>query len=383
MTQGRRLELSWFEHDGQCRLLVHGWTGAELQGLSVLSAAELGRRLAVLPSELVEAGSNLPGGQSLAGRFVVGHDAVWFVPRFPFVDSLSYSLIVHSPVKGRPIDGPEMWTIQRPVPAAGPTTSVAAIYPSAEELPVNLLKLYVHFSGPMSEGWAAQSVRVRRKDDGAPLDGVFLAMEPELWDRERRRLTLLLDPGRIKRGLAPNTEAGYPLTEGVPVIVGIDSEFRDAAGRPLGAGAERPFMIDPPVRTRVNPADWRYRCPAVGSTDPLTVEFDRPLDHALLQHSIWVHDSAGAALAGQGSVGPGERSWRFHPQLPWDQGRHVVVVDPRLEDLAGNSPIRVFDRDLTCTEDAPADGRHAAIGFTCDRDPHVAAGQSPLGSTAV
>ena len=93
------------------------------------------------------------------------------------------------------------------------------MYPSTDELPVNQLKLYVHFSSPMSEGWAARAVRVRRADNDEPLEGVFLAMEPELWDRERRRLTLLLDPGRIKRGLVPNAEAGYPLIQGVSVIV--------------------------------------------------------------------------------------------------------------------------------------------------------------------
>ena len=68
----------------------------------------------------------------------------------------------------------------------------------------------------MSEGFAARGVQVLRADSGQPLQGVFLTMDPELWDPERRRLTLLLDPGRIKRGLVPNLEAGYPLNEGNP-----------------------------------------------------------------------------------------------------------------------------------------------------------------------
>jgi hypothetical protein len=32
---------------------------------------------------------------------------------------------------------------------------------------------------------------------------------------------------------------------------------------------------------------------------------------------------------------------------------HELVVDPELEDLAGNSLRRVFDRDLTRPEDEP------------------------------
>ena len=184
-------------------------------------------------------------------------------------------------------------------------------------------------------------------------------------DRERRRLTLLLDPGRIKRGLVPNAEAGYPLIQGVSVIVTVDTEFRDAAGRPMTAGVERRYEIGPPVRARVNPLDWRYHCLTVGSTDSLTVEFDRPLDQALLEHTLWVHDPAGVPLNGRGTVALGERCWRFEPQPPWAEGRHLVLVDPRLEDLAGNSLIRVFDRDLTRAEDAPADARHVAIDFYC------------------
>ena len=46
--------------------------------------------------------------------------------------------------------------------------------------------------------------------DGRDLPHALLAMPPELWDRPRRRLTLLLEPGRIKRGLVPNAELGAP-----------------------------------------------------------------------------------------------------------------------------------------------------------------------------
>ena len=111
--------------------------------------------------------------------------------------------------------------------------------------------------------------------------------------------------------------------------------------------------------------EWRYHYPTVGSTDPLIVEFDRPLDHALLEHSLWVKDAEGVALGGRGSVGPCERSWRFEPESQWGEGQHQVMIDSRLEDLAGNSLMRVFDRDLMLSEDAPADARQVAIDFTC------------------
>ena len=361
MTRGRQLDLEWSEHQGHSCLRVCGWTGKEL---SRLAAADLSRRLALLPSEVVEAGANLRAIQPISGSFDFDQYAICFLPRFPFREGMRYSLLVDLGPEVPGGDSLEIWTIQLPALPDTPTTGVVAIYPSVEGLPVNQLKLYVHFSSPMSEHEAARAVHVRRADNDEPLEGVFLG-EPELWDPERRRLTLLLDPGRIKRGLVPNEEAGYPLIEGVPIKVSIDARFRDAAGRSLRSGAERRYDIGPPLRVRVNPLDWRCHCPAVGSTDPLTVEFDRPLDHALLEHSLWVNDASGAALAGRGSAGAGERAWRFEPQSPWEQGRHLVMVDPRLEDLAGNSLIRVFDRDLMRAEDAPGDAGQVAIDFIC------------------
>jgi len=365
VTRSRRLELAWAEHRGRSCLQVRGWTAVELCEFRELGAPGLSRRLAVLPSEIVQGGVDFRALQPIAGHFEVDQDAVCFLPRFPFLGGISYSLLVDLALGQRGEDRVEVWTLQRPALEGAPTTDVEAIYPSTNELPVNQLKLYIHFSRPMSEGWAAHAIHVRRADNNEPLDGVFLAAEPELWDRERRRLTVLFDPARIKRGLVSHEEAGYPLIEGVPIIVSINAEFRDAAGLPLRSGAEQRYEIGPLLRVRVNPADWRYHCPTAGSTDPLTVEFDRPLDHALLGHSLWVCNAAGVALAGRDFAGPAERSWRFKPQSPWEAGRHLVMVESRLEDLAGNSLVRVFDRDLMRAEDAPVDARPVAIDFTC------------------
>ena len=145
-------------------------------------------------------------------------------------------------------------------------------------------------------------------------------MERELWDLERRRLTLLLDPGRIKRGLVLNKESGCPLIEGVRIVVSVNVNFREAAGRRLWAGTELRYEIGPPPRVRVNLADWRCHWPAAGSTNPLTIDFDRPLDYELLEHSLWVTNASGVALPGKVSVGPADRSWRFETESPWGRG---------------------------------------------------------------
>jgi hypothetical protein len=245
------------------------------------------------------------------------------------------------------------------VPAA---TRVVEIHPGAAQVPLNLLKVYVRFSAPMSEGWAARAVRIC-DDGGTPLEGAFLADTQELWDPDRRRLTLLLDPGRIKRGLRPHDEAGYPLSQGSSIEVVVDSAFLDADGLPLAGPASRRYEVGPPVRERVDPGSWTIEPPAAGSVEPLAVRFDRPLDRALLEHGISVLGGGPARVSGRGDPGPGEESWRFAPARPWDAGRYVLRVEARLEDLAGNSVRRVFDRDLDRREDDPLDIGHAEVAF--------------------
>ena len=51
------------------------------------------------------------------------------------------------------------------------------------------------------------------------------------------------------------------------------------------------------------------------------------------------------------------------PREPWAPGTHQLNVDPVLEDLAGNSVSRVFDRDLARAGDAPQPVVPVAVPF--------------------
>ena len=289
-----------------------------------------------MPEQLVgQSSGELPG---MPGSWALDDGAARFMPRHPFLPGTIYALVWREWI----------WTIEYEAPPGA--TSVVGIFPSAAELPLNNLKLYIQFSGPMSEGWAQRAVTVRQS--GAVLQHVLLDQTPELWDPGRRRLTLLFEPGRVKRGLAPNLEYGNPIQEGRAITLNVDDSFRDANGRALRAGAERTYRVGPAVRRRVDPAEWRWRMPPADSRSPLTLDFDRPLDRALLEHSLRVTGPSGPLL-GQAAIGTAERSWTFIPESPWEHGEHFLDVNPLLEDLAGNSLLRVFDRDLDLPEDDP------------------------------
>jgi hypothetical protein len=287
----------------------------------------------------VRAGSAKVVGElpPMAGRVVHDGDDLCFVPRFPFVGGTTYTVAV---------DGAAAATLVRPRVDSPPGTEVVAIHPTATRVPRNLLRCYVSFSAPMSEGDAARHVGLV-DDDGETMLGALLPTEHELWDAERRRLTVLLDPARIKRGLAGHRQLGYPLRPGEPFRFVVDEGFRDATGRPLRAPANRRYEVGDDERRLVDAHQWSLDIPASGTTKALIVEFDRPLDHALLARCLRVLAPDGTPVAGTPHIGPEERSWRFSPLGRWASAPHRLVIDPVLEDVAGNSVSRVFDRDLT------------------------------------
>jgi hypothetical protein len=226
-------------------------------------------------------------------------------------------------------------------PKAAPTTAtrIEHIYPSTDTLPANTLKLYIYFSAPMRRGEAWQYIRLL-DEHGSPVELPFLEIDQELWDPTNTRLTVLFDPGRIKRGLLPLNESGPNIQEGRHYTLSIARDWLDAAGSPLAEAFTKPFHVVGEEREPVDPAKWRIATPRDGTVDPLVVTFPRPLDHALLQHTITI-----AGVAGKIELARDETEWRFTPDTPWKTGPHELIVATSLEDLAGNRVGRPFDVD--------------------------------------
>jgi hypothetical protein len=293
------------------------------------------------------------GLPAMAGRLVRDGADSCFVPRFAFLDGTAYTVSV---------DGAIAATLVRARPDRMTTTEVAGIHPTSAEVPRNLLRLYVWFSAQMSEGYAARHVRLA-DDNGGTIAGALLPSEHELWDTSRRRLTVLLDPARIKRGLAGHQNSGYPLRSGEPFRVVVDAGVRDAQGLPLRAGTQRRYEVGGDERRHVDPRSWVLTVPRAGTFEPVQVAFGRPLDHGLLARCLHVTGPGGDPIHGGPQTGAQEESWQLAPRRAWAPGPHQLTVDPVLEDLAGNSVSRVFDRDLTRPEDQPRPARPVTLTF--------------------
>jgi hypothetical protein len=288
----------------------------------------------------------------MLGTYSVEENALVFRPRFPLVPGTGY----HGVFPG----GGFILDAKRPAQAT-PRTRVEHIYPSADVWPANTLKLYIYFSAPMSMGEAWQHIRLL-DEHGNPVWGAFLDLDQELWDPDYKRLTVLFDPGRIKRGLVPAGQAGTPVVEGRHYTLAIDSDWHDARGVPLREKFEKTIVGGPADRTAPSPKTWRLVPPVAGTRQPLVVDFPKPMDYALLQRTLEV-----SGIPGGIAIDRSESEWRFTPDAPWKEGRYHLVADTMLEDISGNHLDRAFDVDLRQKTNPAPVSKKISISFAVSK----------------
>jgi len=284
------------------------------------------------------------------GRYVASGNRVRFEPRFPFAAGVSYRVEVDTaalapePEPGTAPVAPLTYRFALPTVTHERTTRITGVYPSVDRVPSNLLRWYVETSAPMEPGSALQHVHLM-DEAGREVSGAFLALDQELWDPDRRRLTLLFDPGRVKRGVRTNVESGAPLVAGRRYRLVIDDRWIDGTGAPLASGFEHAFEAMDADRRSPDPDRWRLALPGAGTRAPLQVSFGESLDHALATRMLAVLDPDGERVPGSVALAEGDNAWTFTPKLPWLAGDYSLRVGGALEDLAGNNVVRVFDVD--------------------------------------
>ena len=282
------------------------------------------------------------------GSYRFTNNRLVFEPLFPLQAGVNYHAVFEPAKAVRPPAGTSFDVIETILriekPKAKPETIVSQVYPTANSLPENLLKFYLHFSTPMSQGNVYNHIHLLNAG-GKKLDLPFLEVDEELWNPDGTRLTILFDPGRIKSGLLPREQDGPVLQEGQSYTLKIDVTWPDAAGVPLKKGFTKKFIVTAPDVGMPSPARWKITAPEASSINPLTLDFPEPLDHALLQRLLWIEDSRKHTVEGQVQIRNVERQWAFVPNQAWKDGDYRVVIGTGLEDLAGNNVARPFEVD--------------------------------------
>jgi hypothetical protein len=312
-------------------------------------------------------GTRAPGGDDLPdvlGRYHVFRDGILFAPHFPFEPGLSYRATFDLRPLGRS-EYSDMLTHEfSPRRKRGVLPAeVKHIFPSSDRLPENLLRFHVCFSGPMQRGRVGAEISLLGPD-GEPAADTLYRAPVELWDGSMRHLTILLDPGRLKRGVGPNRELGPPLKTGRVYTLAVGAGMTGLSGGRLPETVYKRFRVTNAVREPIAVEQWTVVPPETNSRQPLVILFPRPLDWALLSHEITVASAREQSMDGKVTIDQCERRWSFKPGSPWASGSYHVRVGSNLEDVCGNSVTAAFDKPLRPGNDLAYEAAGRSILFS-------------------
>ncbi len=294
---------------------------------------------------------------SVAGGYRQSRGTVRFIPDFPFVTGVTYLVLVDALLGGeeaigdasREVHGKQTYARFTIPHTKRPPPRVERVFPTHDTLPQNALRFYIYFSNPMQRGMAMQYVRLLSANGRAD-EKAFMSFKQELWSPDGRRLTVLLDPGRIKRGVETNRRLGPALVEGALCRLTVEPGWRDVFGQPLSQRYEQSFRVGPPERRAIEHKHWQVTLPSAESNEPLSVAFDRCMDHALLARMISVCHGDGRQVSGSVKAAQHEHVWQFRSDEPWRAGSYTIVVAPELEDVSGNNLLGALDRRRATVE---------------------------------
>ena len=321
----------------------------EIQGLSRADVAALSRanlttdewtalfRVSVQRSS---ASGKLP---PIAGKYTAD-GTLRFWPSFPFDPGRTYEVRFEPSAVSRvglaalsPISG----TVSIPASGKLPSTVVSAVYPTSDVIPENELRMYIRFSAPMAPQGGRDHMAFL-DESGTEIPDVILPLDTDLWNADRTRYTVILDPGRVNREILPYRQTGRRLRAGENISLVVRKDWPDANGLPLVTEFRRRYRVGPPTKHALATKDWQITAPSVGTRDPVTVTFPAPLDFGLLQRSLTVTRGV-TPVPGDTQIGAGETQWQFVPRDEWERGPYALTVQSILEDLAGNRIGRPFD----------------------------------------
>jgi hypothetical protein len=281
---------------------------------------------------------------AIQGTYKVTKNSIAFIPDFPFMEGQNYivRVIDFNDSEKTAYTNTSFFFPKKTKTVAA---NVTKVYPTNMELPENTFRFYIYFSTPMKQEVALQHIHLI-DENGIEDKHAFMKFKSELWSPDGKRLTLLFDPGRIKRGVATNEEKGAALHSGKNYKLVISDTWTDVFDQPLDTTFTKPFEVLKAYRTEIEPKKWKISKLKKGTKKPLVIAFDRVFDHALLQHMILVLDKDNAVIKGKITVSKEERKWSFLPDSIWNDAPVFIQVDTRLEDIAGNNIQDLLDHTV-------------------------------------
>ena len=274
------------------------------------------------------------------GKYEVEKDSLIFTPYFPFEAGLKYVARVKNSDAAYSYQPFQIGSQQ-----VYESASVMGIYPLTDQLPENTLRFYLYFNTPMKKGEALTHIRL--VDENGNIDNqAFMEFKQELWSADGKRLTILFDPGRIKRGVSTNLDLGPALMEGNRYSLLISGNWKDVHGQEIAIDFTKSFEVVKAYRDPIRIEDLAIQQPKANTLESLVVPFDRVMDHALIQSMLRIEYENGGLVAGKWEISQDETKAFFVPEASWTKGSYRIIMNTRLEDVSGNNLNNLLDQKL-------------------------------------
>jgi len=211
---------------------------------------------------------------------------------------------------------------------------VMDVFPTADTLPTNLLRMYILFSKPMQTIGNLEKIQLL-SESGQTIEGAIFNNVQELWNQDQTRLTILFDPSRVKTGLQAHLAMGRALREGEKYQLIIGS-LLDVEGYPTSTYSKA-FHVSYEDNSPPNKDLWEIIVPEADSQAPLIVQFPGMLDQLSMTQRLQLTTENNQHIQGIERAMKEETEWHFQPSSNWKPGTYVLHVHASLEDPAGNN----------------------------------------------
>jgi len=282
--------------------------------------------------------TDLAKKKPMLGETTADGDRLSFVPRFPPVAGQSYIAVCGKSIAEFAIPEAAMQNVQ-----------LDCFPPSGSIIPENILRFTVKFPKPMKRGDVLKHISLN-DSEGKAIVAPFHETSELLWSKDGKRLTLLIDPGRIKSGVKPNVDLGPVLKEGSSVELAISNDWEDENGATRPESFRAKFRVGPVQREGIEVVGFdAMRFNPENGRPTLRIDLGRLVEPAQVEGHFRVEDENGKRITGATSY---ERSSTFveFNFAGIDTAKLVLFacIDPELEDVCGNRLGLPFeDRDLS------------------------------------
>jgi hypothetical protein len=328
-------------------------TAQVMEGKIVVTGVTSAKGLSVVVAEGAE--EDIAARPAMAGEWATEKDRITFTPKYPLKPGTKYR--VQGLDKARTVIVPQAESRKQ--------TVVTRIDPTTSELPENILRFYVEFNQPMPRGDVYDFVDIYT-EKGKKIEWPFVRLTEELWNTDQTRLTLLIDPGRIKKEVKPRIDLGPVFVNGHKFTLVVSGKWPTLEGGTLGADVRKTITIKPPVDEAIELKNWKLS-PPTDAAAALNVTFDRLMDHHLLMRTLSVIDADGREVKGKAESKNDDHDWTFRPQENWKSAKYNLRAETVLEDVCGNRIGMPFEVDLLKAAPKEVKAKFVDIPFTVGR----------------